>query len=410
MIDKEKMVLRNLAKQLAEIAALPIQEEKKELWRRHNRLERVRPMILLQNGTWHETKGEITMETEDEFARGQEWWLLTTLYHAEHIKDDHVYEAKTYSPIALRGVDWGIGIETTRPDHDFGAACYNTVLDDDADPAMIPLGEITVDWEGTERQFQQLSELYDGLLAVEKRGVCGYWFSIMDLFIQWRGLEKAFSDMIDRPEWVHAWMERMTQWHLNQLEQYEKLNVLALNNGNVGVGPGGMGFTDELPQTDFDGTHVRPKDQWAHATTQIFADVSPAMHEEFALQYEGRFLSHFGLAGYGCCEPLDKKVGIIRNHIPNLRRLSMSPWANVANGAEQLGNEVIFSWKPNPTVIGMPTWDVDYTRGIVRDCFEKTSGCVIEVLMKDLHTCGNEPRRMWEWVDMAMELAEEYVG
>jgi len=28
--------------------------------------------------------------------------------------------------------------------------------------------------------------------------------------------------------------------------------------------------------------------------------------------------------------------------------------------------------------------------------------------MKDLHTVRNEPPRMWEWVEMAMELAEEF--
>ena len=28
--------------------------------------------------------------------------------------------------------------------------------------------------------------------------------------------------------------------------------------------------------------------------------------------------------------------------------------------------------------------------------------------MKDLHTVRNEPWRMWEWVEIAMQLAEEY--
>ena len=69
---KERAILRGLAQRLAEVAALPTQQEKAELWRRLNRLERVRPMIILQNGTWHETGGEIKLETQDEFARQQE--------------------------------------------------------------------------------------------------------------------------------------------------------------------------------------------------------------------------------------------------------------------------------------------------------------------------------------------------
>ncbi len=44
----------------------------------------------------------------------------------------------------------------------------------------------------------------------------------------------------------------------------------------------------------------------------------------------------------------------------------------------------------------------------MRDAFEKTKGCVVEVIMKDLHTVRGEVNRMWEWVDMARELSQEY--
>jgi len=404
---KDKMVVRDLAKKLAEIAALPVQKEKVELWRRFNCLERVRPMVLLQNATWHETGDQIKLETEDGFAREQEWRLRTMLYHWEHMPDDHVYEAKVYSPIVVRNTGMGVGVNATRPNHVFGAAKYNPVLSDDADPEMIPMPTVTVDWEETERIYQRFSDLYDGILTVEKRGVGGYGFTIMDQFVQWRGLQNTFTDMIDRPEWVHAWMEQMTQWHLNCLDQYEKLNVLSLNNNNNIVGSGGLGFTDELPQPDSDGTRVRAIDMWGHATTQIFSEVSPAMHDEFALSYEKRFLNRFGLASYGCCEPLDKKLDIVKT-IPNLRRVSMSPWVDVERGAEGLGNKYVFSHRPNPEIIGMAKWDGEFVRNQLRDALEKTRGCVVEVVMVALHTCQKEPRRMWEWVKMAMQLAEEY--
>jgi hypothetical protein len=407
LAEKDKTILCNLAKKLAEIAALPVQKEKAELWRRLNRLERMRPMVILQNGTWHETGDQIKLEAEDGFARQQEWHLRATLYHWEHMRDDNVYEAKIHCPIAIKETGMGINVDATRPDHVFGAAKYNSVIADNADPKIIPIPTVTVDWEETERNYHRLCEIYDGILTVEKRGVGGHWFSIMDQFIQWRGLHNTFTDMVDRPKWVHAWMERMTQWNLSRLSQCEKLNVLSLNNGNNGVGPGGLGFTDELPQHDFDGTCVRTIDMWGHATTQIFSEVSPAMHEEFALTYEKQFLSRFGLGSYGCCEPLDKKIHILKT-IPNLRRISMSPWVDVARGAEELENNYIFSYKPNPAIIGMERWDGEYVRNHLLDALEKTRGCVIEVIMKDLHTCRREPWRMWEWVKIAMQLAEEY--
>lgn len=405
--EKDKRILRDLAQRLAEIASLSVQGDKAELWRRLNRLERVRPLILLRNGTWHETGHLIRLETEGEFAREQENWLRKTLFHWEHMKDDTVYEAKVSCPIVIRETGMGISVNATAPDHIFGAKRYNPVLKDDDDPSRIPMPEVTVDWEQTEKNYQRLCEIYDGILTVEKRGVSGHWFAIMDTFIQWRGLENTFTDMVGRPKWVHSWMERMTRWHLTRLEQYEELGVLSLNNANQGIGSGGQGFTDELPQPDFTGK-VRTIDQWAHAATQIFSEVSPAMHEEFALRYEKKFLSRFGLASYGCCEPLDRKVDIIRRNLPNLRRISMSPWVDVARGAEAVGKDFIFSYKPNPAILGMESWDRELARKQLKDALDKTRHCVVEVLMKDLHTCRNEPPRMWEWVDMAMELAEEY--
>jgi hypothetical protein len=406
--EKDLTILRGLAQRIAEIAALPVQEEKADLWRRLNRLERVRPLILLQNATWHETGGEIQLQCEDEWARGQEWGLRATLYHWDHMRDDSVYEGFIASPIHVGDTGWGVQAQWTRPDHVFGAAQFEPVVHPGDDPERIPLPTVTVDWEATDRAFNLLNEVYGDILPVRKQGVAGHWFAIMDDLIQWCGIENTFVAMVDCPEWVHAWLERMTQWHLSRLDQYEKLGVLSLNNRAVGVGPGGLGITDDLPQPDFDGEHVRTIDQWGHATTQIFSEVSPAMHIDFALDYEARFLRRFGLAGYGCCEPLDLKVDIARAAIPNLRRISMSPRANVERGAEAVGDSLIFSHKPNPQIIGMEAWHPDLVRDQLRDVFDKTRGCVIECIMKDLHTCRGEPRRMWEWVRIAMEVAEEY--
>lgn len=409
---KDLTVLKTLAKQVAEIAALPVQRQTAELWRRLNRLERVRPMILLQNSTWHETNNEIQLTCEEGWPRWKEWEMRAGLYQWDNVRDDSVYDGVTYAPIVIRNTGWGISGDVTRPDHEFGASRYNPVLRGDEDPEVtIKLPTITVDREATDRVYQETCEIWDGIMPVKQRGVTSSWFAIMDQFIQWRGIDNAFLDLVDRPTWVHAWLNRMTEWYLEEWSQYEKLNVLSLNNGDcgaMGIGPGGLGITEQLPQKDFDGTRVRNRDMWGHATTQIFAEVSPAMHDEFALTYESRFLSRFGLASYGCCEPLHLKADLIRKRISNLRRISMSPWANVAIGAAALKNEVIFSYKPNPAILGMETFDVNEARRQLRDVFEKTRGCVIEVLMKDLHTVHKQPKRMGEWVRMARELAEEF--
>jgi hypothetical protein len=408
MPRREKTLVRDLAKQVAEIASLPIQQEKAELWRRLNRLDPVRPMVMLQNGAWNETLDDREAQCGDRFCRQQELNLRRVLYQWERMPGDMVVENVCYCPIVVHDTGWGLAVNAVRPDHYFGAAHFEPVIMSEHDIDKIGIPQASVDWEETERVVQRYSEFYDGILEVKKRGHCGFWFAIFDQFIQWRGLDQAFVDMVDRPAWMHQVLERMTGGMLGQLEALEQQNALGLNNGNVGIGPGGLGFTDELPQPDFDGAHVRAKDMWGHATTQIFSVVSPAMHEEFALQYESRYLQRFGLAGYGCCEPLHRKVEIIKQHIPNLRRISMSPWVDVEMGAAAVGTDLVFSYKPNPAILGGEGWDRDAAGASLRDVLEKTRGCAVEIIMKDLHTCRNEPHRMWEWTRMAQELAEEF--
>jgi len=149
---------------------------------------------------------------------------------------------------------------------------------------------------------------------------------------------------------------------------------------------------------------------WGHASTQIFVDVSPAMHEEFALQYESRLLNRFGLVSYGCCEPLHRKVDIARKHLPKLRRISMSPWVDVAMGAAAVGRDLIFSYKPNPAIMAGDTWDPEAVRTDLRRVLEATRGCAVEILMKDLHTCHGQGERMADWTRVAAEVAEEFAA
>ena len=60
-------VLRKLGEAQAQIAALPVQKEKAELWRKLNDLEPVRPLVWINEVPWHEMEvnGELTLQTSD---------------------------------------------------------------------------------------------------------------------------------------------------------------------------------------------------------------------------------------------------------------------------------------------------------------------------------------------------------
>jgi hypothetical protein len=138
---------------------------------------------------------------------------------------------------------------------------------------------------------------------------------------------------------------------------------------------------------------------------QIFASVSPAMHKEFDLDYAVRFYKRFGLVYYGCCEPLDTKLHLVKK-IPNLRKISMSPWVDVERGAEQIGRDFVFSRKPSPAFLAGSSWHPDRVEEDLRDVVTRCAhhGCPLELILKDISTVGYQPQRLWEWEKIAMRV------
>jgi hypothetical protein len=408
---KDVAIVRDLAKRVAEIAALPEQQERAELWRRHNRLQKGKPLVLIfPEGSWREAMPDSVLQATDPTCRGHECSLRTKIYYHEHLRDDKPILGTVTTPIVVHNTGFGIQAQATRPQKATGAAHYDSVIKTEEDfSRMVKKPEIRVDWEESERIYQRTCEIYDGILPVEKKAGSYSGFAMLDCLAQWRGLEQLLWDLADRPEWVHRCMQFLTDCTVTNLRKIEQAGALGLNNKDDYVSSGGVGFTDELPQPDFDGKHVRTKDLWGFATTQIFSEVSPAMHEEFALKYEIQFLSNFGLNCYGCCEPLHRKMDKVKK-IPRLRRVSMSPWVDMAKAAEELGDRYIFSRKPNPAMLAQPSWDPEMIRRSTRSDLEKTRGCVVELIMKDTHTVNSEPFRLAEWVRIAKEEVDAFAG
>jgi hypothetical protein len=405
---QDRETLRELARRVAEVAARPEQEQKAAGWRRHNDLERVRPMVLVfPEGSWRELLPDSELTCTDPWARGLEGDFRRRLYYARHLPDDNPIEAVVACPVAIRYPPLGLEVRQTASDQPTGAFHIEQTLMTEADIDRIAIAEPTVDWADTEQRFAFLQELLGDLLTVEKRGRCSGGVAPVDTYSRLRGLDAFFLDLVDNPGFAHRAIERLTRREIVIMQSLERQGALSLGNRNHYAGSGGTGYTRQLPQPGFDGTHVRLKDLWGFATAQIFSEVSPAMHEEFALRHERDYLDLFGLNCYGCCEPLHRKLEAILRLVPRLRRLSVSPWAHVAVCAEALGRNCIFSWKPNPAVLAGDTWHPRRVRNQLRRFCRATRDNVVEMIMKDTHTVRNDPRRMWDWVRIAREVAEE---
>jgi len=414
--SKDSEIVRALAERLAEAAADPAQETKLAEWKRHNSLKPGKPMVLqAPEHVWEEFVPVNALRCESDISRKVERALRRRLFKVHHLRDDEPITAEFPVRLHIQDSGWEIQMDQERnPDFQgvHGAVHYNTVIEDDADVEdIIPLRKVSVDWESSRREYEQVTELIGDILNVKMQGRKRFWFAPMDTFGMWRGMGQIMYDMIDRPEWVHRALNRITESEIGVARQLETADALSLNNDVSYVGSGGIGATDELPPEGFDGGHVQLKDLWGFATTQIFSEVSPAMHDEFAITYEKRYLEMFRLNCYGCCEPLHKKMHLVRK-LPRMRRVSMSPWVNVEEGAEQIGRDFIYSSKPNPAFLAAGTWDITPCRNEIIAVLQaaRKNHCITEFIMKDTHTCCGEPQRYTEWTEMAMQLAEDYVA
>jgi len=112
---------------------------------------------------------------------------------------------------------------------------------------------------------------------------------------------------------------------------------------------------------------------------------------------------------YGCCEPLDNKVDIL-SRIPNLRKISMNYQIQAERAARNVANKYVMSYKPNPAVFAYDVWHPDKARRELCELLERGRGCHVELIMKDISTVRYDPKRLWEWADIAMEVANGFAA
>ena len=410
---KDKKILRELAKKVNEIANLPIMAERKKRWYAHNALGSGQPMVLCYpEGSWCELLPESKLTCESTKARRIEYILRERIYIHEHINDDSVTSNtyKIHKKISALDdywidIDWGLPIKRRASTQERGGYGFEPIIKHIDDINLLRIPTLEYDENATMTEYHQAQELFDDILEINLSGVNLIGFHIMYFYTHYRGLEQTFLDFYDEPEMAHALVGFFEMGLRNIVDQLAALDLLSLNNDGAYVSTGGCGYTDELPQEGFSGC-VRPIDMWASAEAQELAVVSPEQSEEFVISAERRLLSRFGLTGYGCCEPIHDKLSYILS-IPNIRRISVSPFSDVRKSAEQIGKKCVFSWKPQPFFVSSPTFDEDAARKYIAGGLSDATDTVLEMILADTHTCHNEPNRFARWVKLCREEIEK---
>ncbi|MBC7960486.1 MAG: hypothetical protein H7X94_11505, partial [Vallitaleaceae bacterium] len=392
---------------------LPVHNQKAKLWQNLNDLKSKRPMVWINEIPWHEMNvdDELTLRCEHKWAKELEDRLRKTIYQWKHMPGDMVVNNFIECPLAIHSTDFGISedvdISRTSAENEIYSRHFKVQINEPEDIEKIKMPQVTHVKKATEVSYQTMLDLFEGIIPVKKVGQTHIWFTPWDYLIRWWGIQEAMMDLVMRPEMVHAAVDRMVDAWMVELDQFEEQNLLSLDCNNTRIGSGGYGFVSELPGMSFDENAIRPVNMWGCSNAQIFSSVSPGMHWEFALEHDLRWLKRWGLTYYGCCEPLDGKMHLLRK-IPNLRKISVSPWCNTDKIIQEIGSDYVMSRKPNPAIFVDGGWSPKKAEEELRGFLDRTEGkSHVELIMKDISTVCGKPQRLWEWEKIAMKVVED---
>jgi hypothetical protein len=401
--EKDRNILKNLALEVRSISERDIEKEKRKKWILHNDLKLKKPLIFCdpENG-WNEIIIGNLLKCVGSLAKKWEVILKKEIFWGTKMHDDKVI--LPYFDIGYTYSDSGWGLQTSFYGGDGGSYIWDAPLKNDADAEKLQFPKIEIDYKTTNETVELANEIFNGILEVRLKGVWWWSLGLTTSLAFLRGLQNLMIDMMDKPELIHRIMKFLMEGTLAELKFLEEGRLLSLNNDSY-VGSGGFGFTEDLPQKGFSACEVKTADIWGFSESQETTGISPAMFEEFIFRYQLPVLKLFGLNCYGCCEPMDKRWDMVKK-IPNLRRVSVSSWANFEQMKENLQDNYIYSLKMKPTDLAAPVMDEDVARKRIRNILGAAKGCIIEIIMKDNHTIGNNPDNVIRWTRIAREESE----
>lgn len=409
--DSEVELLRRLAQRKLEIANHPLNKERKELWYRHDENSSGRrPMVLAEyEGAPSDMASVFKLSCESAWARGIENSLLQEIFRFEFLKDDHVVEPFFDVSWNIECSNYGVDVvqHQTGNSGKMAARSWDPPIKDiQADLHKLKKRTFFVDREKTQKTIASIESIFGDIIPVRMRGMyhwtMGLTWSAIDLI----GIENLMLFMCMDPDGLHALMTFLRDDHLNFIDWLTKEKIYALNTGNDSIGSGSIGYTRRpdhpVPR---DGESVEPRHLWVLSESQETVGVGPDQFAEFVFPYQKAIAEKFAGCYYGCCEPVHTRWHVI-NQMKNLKRVSISPWADQEFMADALQDRIVFSRKPHPNMVSLATFDEKVVRADIRNTLDIAKNCRIELILKDIHTINNEPQRLARWVDIALEEIE----
>lgn len=403
MKNDDKNILRDLARQYVEICAKPVQDERRRLWRQHNSLKQTRPLIYVRAFAWQEMP-QSQCRCEDPFLRHYEDFFRRHLFW-NMMNDDSIFEPWVTVQATQVCYGWGVSGQRHFTDEPGGSYKIDYPLKDLSDMEKLRTPWHEINEISTAENVARLSDAIGDIITVNIDRGPAYRMWTADISTELgalRGIEHLMIDMVDHPEWLHRLVKFMSDGILKTHTEAESVGDWGLCAHQNQAMP----YAEELEDPAANVNGVKRSRLWAYMAAQELTAVSPAMHDEFLLQYQLPILKNFGLVAYGCCEDLTQKIDMVRQ-IPNLRRIAVSPFADAARCADQIGKDYVLSYRPSPADMVSYGFDQERIKSILKRDLAACRHCHVDITLKDVETVGKDPTRVKKWVELTREVIED---
>ena len=400
---KDIDIVRGLAAQIMELATSDEYERRRQRWRDVNALRKPdrAPVWCRPAGAWPEILPDDSLQCRDPLCRDVERRFRMDLFK-DSVGDDHIFPP--YWPVdAVFDCDlqytWGVETYISEATTEDGGFRYMHGIEADEDFDRVTVPTYTYNSQATDDALNRMHDLLGDVMPVKLtcRPPLGADLSIW--LERLRAMDRYLLDMAVQPQRIHQLMAKLTEGSLRAIRAAEDSGVIAPDNHR------GMFCSDPIGELDAAGKlHVH--NLWGGTNSQEFQSVSPAMTEEFLLNYVAPIFQKYGLNHFGCCEDLTDKIDMVLR-LPNLRIFVCSYWTDTAKAVEACQGDYCIMWRESAALVTLSD-DLTPIRKHLEQDLKILQGHPYQVVLREIETLHGHPQRLHDWARMGIELAEKY--
>ena len=398
--QKDRQILRDLAKRQMELAHSPRNQQLYQDWLAYGKSQTaIRPLIRIELNTFEHQLLPAMQRCEGEEARAIERLMLRPIVNFTQFEDDTLVPDYHAVKLHTRFVPFGLPVKR-QESGSLGHHFIPYLHDLEEDEHLLGPSQYVIDLEGTMAEEEKLQELFGDILPV-KRITDAFYCTPMQDIVHIMNMDDMYIAMMDDEERFQNMLNRLADDYLAFFQLQEKEGLVHSHARMQHLCQGTYCFTDELQ----DGVSpAKLSGCWLFMDSQETSGVSPDMYRDLVFPAYAKVMSRFGLVSYGCCEASHPIWDDCLSKVPNLRKVSISPWCDEEFMGERLqGTGITFLRKPPATLLGMDTPQLD--EDAVLACFRKTAqaakGCKLEIAQRDVYMVGGSAEKVRRYVELA---------